>query len=144
MRQYSLTSTKFSGNIYFLYDDDGRIVNFHVDAIIDDAIYQWLCVKFPVKEDMLQPLVAGSKTATLLQIPVEITFDMFWNAYGKKINRKRTEPLWDRLTDADKAKCLAQVKHYKAYLKRTGFRAAVDPDRYIKDRYYDTIWQREV
>lgn len=72
-------------------------------------------------------------------------FDEFWQAYpkrhGKRVGRADTEPLWARLTAADRELAMAAVAHYRAACD-SGVTYAMDAHRWLRKReLWAETWQ---
>lgn len=44
---------------------------------------------------------------------LNVSFDEFWDAYDKKINPKKCEPMWNKLSDKDRLAIMAYIPKYK-------------------------------
>lgn len=140
MKKFILTSPKFENQVTFGYDVNGDLV-FYNNEIPDPAVIKWMKRFLPVDETELEQFKTKI-AATITEIPEDLSFDRFWNAYAKKINRLRTEPLYNKLNDADKIKCIIRIHDYKEACFRLK-RGVKDPENYIRDRFFDTDWKRE-
>lgn len=142
MTKYVLTSPKFDGQISFWYTPEGALVHYSNNLPFTYEQHLWLLKRMPLLQDGIEPL---RKTihGTLAILPADISFDCFWLAYDKKINRKRCEPLYEKLNDGSKMLCLLRLPAYKAYCQRTKYRNLADPEKYIRDRYFETDWNKE-
>ena len=63
-------------------------------------------------------------------------FDVFWERYGKKINKYRCEPIWKKLTEKERHQAIRQITPYENYLKKTGYQGKRDPENFLKDKYF--------
>jgi len=143
MKKYSLTSSYFSGAVVFGYSDEGHLVLYSNGGEMTSQQHDWLLTNLPMHithVDELAKVVKGK----LEEMPSDLSFNCFWETYGKKINRKRTEPLYIKLDDVEKYRAIAGIVPYKNYLKRSGWRGQVDPEKYLRDRYFETNWNAEV
>ena len=77
--------------------------------------------------------------AMIVEDEFEVTFDMFWIAYNKKINRKRCEPIWNKLSKPKQVKAYYGVKSYDKYLKVESWRQKADPENYLRNE----MWENE-
>ena len=91
------------------------------------------------KEQLIEFI--GSSKMHITQVKDELTFDMFWSAYGKKVNRLRCEPLFAKLKPEDIYHLLDNVADYHRYLKRTGYRNQADPENYLRKRMFENDWK---
>jgi hypothetical protein len=142
MRHFILTSTNFTGQVEYKFSDDSYLISFKYEANMTDQQRVQLLKLMPLTVRGFEDLVAAGKTLKVEEVQQSLDFDAFWNAYDKKINRKRCQPLWDKLSNADKLRCLHSIPPYKRYLHRTNFRAQKDPDGYLRDRLFETEWKK--
>lgn len=140
MKKYVLTSQLFAGAVTFWYNDLDLLVYYHNEGEMSEKQHVWLLKHMPrelVELDALRQTVKGS----IEELPPDLSFDTFWDVYDKKINRKRCEPMWKKLSDADKMKALAVIKKYDAYCQRTGVGKA-HPDNFMSKEYYLVDWSK--
>lgn len=142
MKKYTLTSPKFDGQILFGYNDSRVLVYFNNETTMTFDQHAWVLKKLPLGEDEIDPL-SKKINGVLAEVPEDISFDRFWDDYGKKINLKRCKPLWAKLTEGEAMTAILRIPAYKAYLKRTNFRNTADPEKYLRDRYFETDWNKE-
>jgi hypothetical protein len=137
MKKYILTSPKFKGQITFGYDIDGHILYYNNECDNQAAII-WLKTYMPVNE-MDLPKLRKQIEGTITEIPEDLSFDRFWNMYDHKVNRKRAEPLFEKLSEADKMLAIMRIKHYQNYCGVKS-RPLADPDGYLSKRHFETNW----
>lgn len=142
MRHYILTSSAFAGYIEYKFSDDSFLISFRYEANMTDQQRIKILTMMPLTIRGFEDLVAVSKTLKVEEVKQDLSFEAFWNAYDKKINRKRCEPLWNKLKDPERLICLNNIPIYKRYLQRTNFRAQKDPDGYLRDRLFETEWNK--
>lgn len=142
MKKYVLTSPRFAGNVTFWYNEDDILVYFHNEAEMNIQQHSWLLRHLPTQEDAIKPLSSVIE-GTLELLPEDLSFDRFWNAYARKVNRARVEPMWKKMSDAEKLQAIMQIKPYERYLQRTGFRGKADPENYLRKGYFTTDWNKE-
>lgn len=142
MKHFILTSTAFTGSIEYKYCEDGYLISYKYDATMSQKQREFILRKMPLTIHGFQDLIGKSKTLNVEEVQTDMSFDNFWNLYDKKINRKRCMPIWDKLSDADKLKCLNSIAQYIKYLHRTGYRDQKDPDGYLRDRLFETEWNK--
>lgn len=141
MRKYILTSPRFTGHVTFGYDDADNLIFYHNETE-EEAVINWLKRNLPVNDAELSQLQTKIK-GTIKEVPEDLSFDTFWDKYDKKINRKRCEPMWKKLSDAERMQAITNIKPYELYLERTGFRGKADPENYLKKEHYAVDWKRE-
>lgn len=141
MRRFLITSPAYNGEADILYDESGRLVK--IDLLATDMTAQLVNtfkIKVPALVDELEAAFAGSR-ATIVEASFEVTFEMFWGRYDKKINKKRCEPIWAKLSKADQVAAYYGVDAYSKFLKKDHWRPKADPEKYLKDRYWENEWK---
>ncbi len=143
MRKFILTSQYFEGSVTFGFSDDGWLTLLHNEAVFNDKQHSWLFEdhRFPKRIERVELLTKLIK-GVLTEVPPDIGFDVFWSTYDKKINKKRAEPLYNKLSDADKMKAITTIKPYQKYCERVK-RGIADPEKYLRDLYFETDWTKQ-
>ena len=139
MKKFILTSPKFAGQVTFGYDRNGDLV-FYNNEIPDEVVVKWMKRYLPVDSHELEAFKSKVQ-ATIVEVPEDLSFERFWNAYAIKHNRKRAEPLYEKLSEANKLAAIITIKAYQdaCAAKRRGI---ADPEKYLRDRYFETDWKR--
>lgn len=138
MKKYILTSQSFKGNIFFGYEE-GFLVHYDNQSQMEPVQLRWLLTNFPLTFKNLEAIKPKIK-GRIEEVPVDVSFDGFWEAYGKKLNRKRCEPLWRKLTESDQITCIKSIPAYNSYLKRMNGRAKLDPENYLRTEAFQNPW----
>lgn len=116
MKKYLLTSTAFTGEVEFTFNDSGILESFDAKRADLSAIQQlWILKEMPSNINEVQRILVGSKTATLTEIKEEITFEMFWNRYDEKqrSSKKKAEMRWKRMKETDQIKAFKYIQRYE-------------------------------
>lgn len=141
MRRFLITSPAYSGEADILYDETGRLVKFDLMATdMHSNLVESFKNKVPALIDGLAEAFAGSR-ATVVETTFIVGFDMFWHKYDRKINKKRCEPLWAKLSMADQVSAYYGIDAYNKFLKKETWRPKGDPEKYLKDRYWENEWK---
>jgi len=141
MEKYILTTTKIEGEITFGYNSTGYLVYFTMPENLDDNTSRALLKNLPRVTEELERITTG-RDVKIQKVPEDLSFDKFWRVYDKKINRKRAEPLYNKLKDGEKMLAMMRVADYKDACSRLK-RGVADPEKYIRDAYFETDWKRE-
>jgi hypothetical protein len=137
--KYILTSPNFEGRLIFGFDGD-KLRLYSDESNLTRSQLEWMMLKRPFTEQELKEFVRHLKVgAKLTMVPPSLEFDAFWNAYKKKVNRQRCEPLWKKMSDAERTSCLMSIAAYDSFLMRDG-RAKLDPENYLKRKAWDNNW----
>ena len=136
--KYTLTSQKFKGKLVFGYSE-GFLTYFECGAEMKPESYKWILENFPLVPAQLKKM-ADAIPGKMEVVPDDLTFDAFWEAYAKKVNKIRCEPLWSKMGEADRIECIQSIKSYDGYLRRMNGRAKLDPENYLKKQAYNNNW----
>lgn len=131
MHKIIITSIKFTGSLEFELDNDGAVRVYRNLAKLNPQQVDLLHKNFPMDLDKINELVRSYKTMKAQLVELEITFEMFWDRYGLKRNKIRTEKYWKRLSVADRLKAWNNIPPYFAYLDRNPNQAKMYPDTYL-------------
>ncbi len=98
MRRFIITSQLFTGQAEAVYKDNGMLCKIDLtNCDFNQAFTSSFKSKVPAHESGIETAFDLSKV-TIVEADFEVTFEMFWQKYNKKINRKRSEPLWQKLS----------------------------------------------
>ena len=125
-------SKKFSGHLIFEYDDNQQLILYQNCTDMSEKNLNYMFAKFPFTRDALFQISPNLK----IEEVIDITFNNFWNTYDKKINKKRCQELWERISASDKQVCLSKINKYKSFCKANN-RIAKDPDTYLRNRSWE-------
>lgn len=138
MKRYLITSELYNGSVEVLYMD-GLLQRIDFSET-NCGPHQRMHIKAKVPADFAQFKEAFANTkAVIIEADYKISFEAFWNMYGKKVHPSRCRPLWDKLSDADKVKAYIGIKKYNNWLRTQGDRCKLDPENYLKRK----TWENE-
>ncbi len=70
-------------------------------------------------------------------VPIDLSFNVFWESYGYKIGDKtRTMKLWAALNEGDRIKCLRAVPKYNQWLKLRPNMERLYPETFLKQERF--------
>lgn len=75
--------------------------------------------------------VASYEDACNMSIP----FDMFWDAYDKKVGKPKAEKLWSKLSAKERAACLAYIPEYKQAQPDKQYRK--NPETFLRNKCWN-------
>ncbi len=134
--KYTITSPKFDGNLVFGLTGDVLTLIENNTGITKEQML-WI-LGFLGAGNELKAL-AQRIGAKLEMIPADLSFNAFWEAYGWKRNRYRSEPLWKKMTEAERVECLLNIPKYHHWLKLNPAINMLNPDNYLRGEY-KTDW----
>jgi hypothetical protein len=142
MRKFVITSSKFKGQAELVYNDSELLTVIDLQqAFMDmETIYRFKAVA-PLTIKQLQTGSAFSNETTVVEVDFTVSFDMFWQKYDKKINRKRCEPLWEKLPKGKQVTAWAGIDAYNRFLQLNSWRKKADPETYLRNEMWDNEWK---
>ena len=90
--------------------------------------------------EFLKWLEVSEIVVSVTKADVVVTFEQFWNRYNKKINRKRCEPLWRKLSAPKQFAAYKGIAAYEKYLKRESWRGKLDPENYLRNEIWENVY----
>ena len=140
---YNLIGSKTNGVLVFKYNLNGVLIAFELQdcSKMSEQQIQWFFnpKRFPYLETQIKNFKA-IREFTVTEGDLEITFDMFWNAYKKKVKRMQAEKAWEKLSESDKLKAIAGIRHYDGYLQRKRTIEKAYPGTYLNQKYFNDEW----
>lgn len=101
MNTYLLTSTHFSGQVTFQFNDNDVLLKYDVtEATLTDQQLNWIASRLPKTLPQLQEVLKKAPNAKLTKITVSgVTFQQFWDRYNEKTrsSKKKAQTTWNRL-----------------------------------------------
>jgi len=138
---YTVKSRKDKYVWEFKYDLDGSLKSYKIlEGHLTGTQIDWLFSSgnFPANENVMKN-VWMQKLKKNFEVTVgdpDLSFEYFYNAYGNKIKKTKSEAAWKKLSKADKILALQKIKAYKGYLKRKGV-AQANPEAYINQKRWE-------
>ena len=146
MRRFLIASKKYTGVVEVVYSpctQAGDLLLQKIDftgAELSADKRNGLKKVVPASFESFEAVMT-SLGATVVAEAYEVSFDDYWKQVKKKVNRKRCELLWGKLGKVQQVKVVASLGDYYRHLQKSG-RYEVDPERYLKDEYYETEWRK--
>lgn len=138
MKKYLITSAHYTGAVEVVYDEQ-RLLSIDFSQTNSTMVQrEKLKQVIPVNPSSLREAFAKT-SVTIIEGDFEVSFEMFWNAYGKKVHPSRCKPLWEKMSTADRVKAFIGIKKYNQWLRTQGDRARLDPENYLKRK----TWENE-
>lgn len=110
----------------FKYDLNGDLISFeNTGEPLNEAQKKWLFVSgnFPYDEAKIQAIAQSpllAKHFDIEKIPAQITFDDFWNAYGKIGTKALAKKRFEKLKDNEVIKAFIGIKKEQQKKKLDG------------------------
>jgi hypothetical protein len=142
MRRFIITSNKFNGQTELVYNSAGVLCLIDMlQAEMDATTINRFKDAVPNTIEALMSGSSFSKATTVVEVDFKITFEMFWHRYDKKINRKRCEPLWEKLSKPKQVAAWAGIDMYNKFLQVNNWRKKADPETYLRNEMWENEWK---
>ncbi len=116
MKEYSITSERYKGEVIAKYNDKGWLLNLDVtQAELTESQHAWFLNNCPKTEQCFDEWRKQERVLHITLIPErEITFEAFWQRYDDKINssKKRTKAKWDKMSKSEQVKAYNYINRY--------------------------------
>lgn len=143
MRKFLLSSPHFTGQVEIVFNANDIVETIDFSNSNTTLSHRKSLLERFGKNctlDALQAVIEGT-AATIIEAEFELSFTMFWNAYGLKINKKRCEPLWAKLNKTNQLKAWQGISGYDKFLKRNTWRSKADPETYLRNEMWENEWK---
>lgn len=142
MRKFLISSPKFSGNIEMVFNQEGVLMSVSfVNASLTIGQIQFVLKHTPAVMDGLNGSEAF-KGAIIAEDTYEITFEMWFDKYNFKRNKKPAEKIWAKMNTVDKVLAYYNTDSYLRHLKNTEWQNQMYPDTYLRNEHYRTEWDK--
>jgi|SRR5690242_8000177 len=140
MRRFLITSPRFSGQAEVIYNTAGVLCKIDCsDTDMNAGTIKHF--KAAVGPDIAS---IGNllPNCIIVEAEYEVTFDMFWKKYGKKINKARCILLWNKLNKTMTVQAFHGIEAYDKFLKRESWRTKADPETYLRNKYWENEYEK--
>lgn len=142
MRKFLISSPKFSGNIEMVFNQEEVLVSLSfANAQLSIGQIQYVIKNTPVIMDGLN-VCEAFKGAMIAEHTYEITFEMWFDKYSFKRNKKPAEKIWVKMNVGDRAKAFYSIDAYNRYLKKNTWLNKMYPDTYLRNEHYNDEWDK--
>jgi hypothetical protein len=143
MNKYLITSPRFTGEISVLYGVDSKLlfIDFTKCDLTEEQI-QYFKANVPVVfNDKFIDAFGSNNRLSVVEEGYKVTFEQFWNLYEHKVHRPRAEKQWNKLSEADHVNAYFKYAIYKRHLALNQWKSKAEPERYLKDRFWESEWK---
>lgn len=141
MRRFLISSPAFTDTAELHFNGDGTLICIDVSKTnMTVAIVRIFKDKAPAHIDELENCFKGTH-AKIVEADFEATFEMFWKAYNKKINRIRAEKIWNKLDIVKQVSALHGIRNYDKFLHNEQWRTKADPETYLRNEMWANEWK---
>lgn len=145
--KYALTSQRWEGEIILEFHDNGQLKYAQLPEVFDAKSLMFFASNFPVHINFI-PFYKEHTGAKVVEIPDDLTFDNFWNAFDKKIGPKeKARMYWEGekktitkrpLNDTDRAAVMRIVARYASRFKGEKKEFQPHASTFLHQRYWES------
>jgi hypothetical protein len=121
MKEFTLTSSSFTGEVIFEFNDVGLLMSFSAKAAnLSEKQQVFLLKNLPRELAEVKAMLEKSPNAKFTELQREITFEMFWNRYDPPANSKKKKkalPRWNKMSKAERAKAFYYIAKYEGNMR---------------------------
>ena len=114
MKTFHLTSLSFEGYVEFEFNNYGLLDRYEIHANLSEKQQIYILKHLP--REILELDKFKSDTATVTEINLDVTFDMFWNRYDEKIrsSKKKAMVKWNKMSQAERLRAFRFIIKYES------------------------------
>lgn len=150
MYKYIINQEGLPGDeIVIIYNSIGRLLKIDATNAPGVSVRQIDYLKYHIPAELTDPKAQLSQLVdackgkiSITQSSFDVDFTTFWEAYNYKRHKEPAQKLYEKLSYADKHKCIASIPAYDKYRARKGWLEKMLPDTWIRKREFDTEWHR--
>lgn len=113
-------SQKYDCDYQFKYDSNGRIMGFEILGEVNKFSSEHTSKLFQNVPDTVGDLkqYARKINMPLIEVKQDLSFEVFWNQYNYKEggSKKKTEAVWNRMSEKDKTMAINHLPRYERHL----------------------------
>lgn len=143
MTKFVLIPEGFSGNLSFIYNKTGLLVDFQVNS-------------WDIKEELLRGVLKRIDQYTTAYLftefakkysykfnseKIDLSFSAFWRNYDSPRDRHRCEPMWNNMSEEKRYWILVNLECYNRYCIRNPNYSKLTPYEYLKAHTTDN-WDK--
>ncbi|MES1223381.1 MAG: hypothetical protein ABUT20_48245, partial [Bacteroidota bacterium] len=109
------------------------------DTNMNDQVMKHFKSAAPVTVDQIE--TAFTAPTVVVAADFEVSFEMFWKKYNKKINKSRCMLLWSKMDKTLQVLAYMGIAGYDKYLKKESWRTKADPETYLRNKYWENEYK---
>lgn len=141
MRRFLITSPHYSGQAEIVYNTDGTLCRIDLtETDMQPSVVKGFKNRVPAIVEELAEAFTGTQVK-IIEADIEVSFDMFWKKYNKKINKARCIILFTKMDKGMQLLAYMGIPAYDKYLKKESWRNKADAETYLRNRYWENEYK---
>lgn len=150
MNKYLIDFKELPGDeLTISYNVSGRLLRIDATAAPTISAQQINFLKNHIPAELTDPQAQFTQLIDtckgkigITQSAFDVDFTTFWEAYNFKRHKIPAYTLYERLSYADKLKCISSIADYDKYRARKGWLEKMLAKTYISNREFETEWKK--
>lgn len=125
-------------HVVYTFGDEGTLESFEIQKRMTQEQFEGFKLRLPYNEAQLMAMLQQWQTDRinfrLVEGAIDLSFERFYNAYafhgGAKLDRKRTEEKWNKMSESNRLLAMRGIKKYALGCKNRGT-AMKRPEGYL-------------
>lgn len=118
--------------------EDGLLHRLELPMGVTAEQLGWFKSSIPARECDLRSWASASSVIQIDEVPQDLTFNAFWEAYNYKVGKKdRAIKYWNALTETDKAKVFRAIPKYNYWLAQRPNMDRLYPEGFLHQRRFE-------
>ena len=141
MRRFIISSPHYNGQAEIIYNADATLCRIDLtETDMKASLVKGFKNRVPATVDELADAFTGTQVK-IIEADIEVSFDMFWKKYNKKINKSRCIILFTKMDKGLQLMAFMGIPDYDKYLKKESWRSKADPETYLRNRYWENEYK---
>lgn len=120
-KKYIVKSELFTGEVVYEYNLNGFLINFSLNiSNTTTKVAMFFYSKIPYNLDLMQIWINNSKDLKVEEIPADVSFDRFWEEYGKHGTKSVAKKKYEKLKPLEQLAALLHLPHERDKKKKDG------------------------
>ena len=120
-KKYIITSSHFTGEVIYEYNLDGWLILFQNNVTNTvRGVAKYFYTHIPYTLDMMQEWVEKAKDFKVEEIPADLSFDRFWEEYGKHGTKSMAKKKYEKLKPMEQLAALLHLPKERDKKKKDG------------------------
>jgi hypothetical protein len=150
MNKYVINIKDMPGEeVVLKYNQAGKLMQ--IDAsnglLLSAKQLQFLKVNIPVllideATQLIELIKKTNDKITITKGELDVSFETFWELYNYKRHKLPAQKLFEKMSYAEKVKCIDSIKPYDTYRTRKGWLEKMLADTYLRNKEWEADWKK--
>lgn len=139
MRRFLITSPKFTGQAEVIYNAASVLCK--IDCTDTDMNAVTIKHFKAAVGAEIASIGALLPNCIIVEAEYEVSFEMFFDKYKKKLNKARCILLWSKMSKTMQVQAYHGIDAYEKYLKKEHWMSKAHPETYLRNKYWENEYK---